>query len=40
MGIRSFDYFRKLSIDSETSSIIGGLLTIIACVVDLNRMLL
>ena len=33
MGLRSFDYFRKLNTESETSSIIGGLLTIIAFIV-------
>lgn len=33
MSLKSFDYFRKLNTDSDTNSIIGGILTSIAFVV-------
>lgn len=33
MGIKSLDYFRKLNTDSDTSTVIGGMLTLIAFVV-------
>lgn len=33
MGLRSFDYFRKLNTDNETNSKLGGVLTLIAIIV-------
>jgi hypothetical protein len=33
MGIRSFDYFRKLNSETETSSLLGGIFTLLAIVV-------
>lgn len=33
MGIKSFDYFRKLNTENETSTILGGLLTLIGFIV-------
>ena len=34
MGIKSLDFFRKLNTDNDTSSALGGLLTLVAFVVD------
>lgn len=33
MSLKSFDFFRKLNTDSETNSVIGGILTFIAFIV-------
>ena len=33
MGLRSFDYFRKLNSENETSSKLGGLITFLAIIV-------